>query len=179
MFKTKEMNMKQIVITIVAAVMFTSTAMAQDQEKGKKKEEMIKHRTEKMVKDYNLDDKQAKQLLELNTKYADQMRPRHHGPHGGHHGMKGDCPEPPKGDCQEASKCDKKCECQKSSKCEKKCEGQKPSKEEMKAKHQERMESMKAYDAELQKILTPDQYKNYQADKEKHHKKGPRPQPKD
>lgn len=93
--------------------------------------------------------------------------------------MKGDCPEPPKGDCQEASKCDKKCECQKSSKCKKKCEGQKPSKEEMKAKHQERMESMKAYDAELQKILTPDQYKNYQADKEKHHKKGPRPQPKD
>ena len=74
--------MKQIVITIVAAVMFSMTAMAQDQEKGNKKEEMIKHRTEMMVKDYNLDEKQAKQLLELNTKYADKIRPRHHGPHG-------------------------------------------------------------------------------------------------
>ena len=83
------MYMKQIVITIVAAVMFSMTAMAQDQEKGNKKEEMIKHRTEMMVKDYNLDEKQAKQLLELNTKYADKIRPRHHGPHGRHHGMKG------------------------------------------------------------------------------------------
>ena len=50
------MYMKQIVITIVAAVMFSMTAMAQDQEKGNKKEEMIKHRTEMMVKDYNLDE---------------------------------------------------------------------------------------------------------------------------
>ena len=40
MFKTKEMYMKQIVITIVAAVMFSMTAMAQDQEKGNKKEEI-------------------------------------------------------------------------------------------------------------------------------------------
>ena len=157
--------MKQIVMTIVAAVMFSSAAMAQDQEKGKKKEEMIKHRTEMMVKNYNLDDKQAKELLELNTKYADKMRPRHHGPHGHHHGMKVERPEPPKGECPEHPKDDKKCECQK------------PFKEEMKTKHKERMESMKAYDAELQKIQTPDQYKSYQADKEKHHKKGPRPQP--
>ncbi len=155
-------------MTIVAAVMISSAAMAQDKEKGPKKEEMAKHRTEMMVKDYNLNDKQAKQLLELNTKYADKMRPRHHGPHhGGPHGMKGDRPEPPKGDRPDAPKDDKKCECKK------------PSKEEMKAKHKEREESMKAYDAELQKILTPDQYKSYQADKEKRHKKGPRPQPKD
>ena len=157
--------MKQIVMTIVAAVMFSSAAMAQDQEKGKKKEEMIKHRTEMMVKDYNLDDKQAKQLLELNTKYANKMRP---GRHGHHQGMKGDRPEPPKGERPEPPKDDKKC-----------CDCKKPSKEEMKAKHKEREESMKAYEAELQKILTPDQYKSYQADKEKHHKKGPRPQPKD
>lgn len=159
--------MKQIVMTIVAAVMFSSAAMAQGQEKGKKKEEMVKHRTEMMVKDYNLDDKQAKQLLELNTKYADKMRPGRHGHHGGPHGMKGDRPEPPKGERPEPPMDDKKCECHK------------PSKEEMKAKHREREECMKAYDAELQKILTPDQYKTYQADKEKHHKKGPRPQPHD
>jgi Spy/CpxP family protein refolding chaperone len=163
MFKTKEMYMKQIVITIVAAVMFSMTAMAQDQEKGNKKEEMIKHRTEMMVKDYNLDEKQAKQLLELNTKYADKIRPRHHGPHGRHHGMKGERPEPPKGDCQESPEGDKK--------CDKKCGCQKPSKEEKEAKRKERKENMKAYDAELQKILTPDQYKEYQADREKHHKR--------
>ena len=80
--------------------------------------------------------------------------------------MKGERPEPPKGDCQESPEGDKK--------CDKKCGCQKPSKEEMEAKRKERKENMKAYDAELQKILTPDQYKEYQADREKRHKRGPR-----
>lgn len=147
-------------MTIVAAVMFSSAAMAQDQEKGKKKEEMAKHRTEKMVKDYDLNESQAAKLLELNTKYADKMRP-HHGPHGPH-GMKGQRPEPPKGDMQ----------------------GQRPEpptkemKAEMEKKRAEMEKEQKAYDAELQKILTPDQYKLYQHDMQKHRKGGPRPGPK-
>ena len=73
--------MKQMIIAIAVAVIFSSAAMAQNQEKGIKKEEMVKHRTEKMVKDYDLNDKQAAKLLELNTKYADKMRP-HHGHRG-------------------------------------------------------------------------------------------------
>ena len=138
-------------MTIVAAVMFSSAAMAQDQEKGKKKEEMAKHRTEKMVKDYDLNDKQAAKLLELNTKYADKMRPHHghRGPHGPH-GMKGQRPEPPT----------------------------KEMKAEMEKKRAEMEKEQKAYDAELQKILTPDQYKLYQHDMQKHRKGGPRPGPK-
>lgn len=155
--------MKQLLMTIVAAVMFSSAAMAQDQEKGKKKEEMAKHRTEKMVKDYDLNDKQAAKLLELNTKYADKMRP-HRGPRGPHgpHGMKGRRPEPPKGEMQ----------------------GQRPEpptkdmKAEMEKKRAEMEKEQKAYDAELQKILTPDQYKLYQHDMQKHRKGGPRPGPK-
>lgn len=155
--------MKQLLMTIVAAVMFSSAAMAQDQEKGKKKEEMAKHRTEKMVKDYDLNESQAAKLLELNTKYADKMRP-HHGPRGprGPHGMKGQRPEPPKGDMK----------------------GERPEpptkemKAEMEKKRAEMEKEQKAYDAELQKILTPDQYKLYQHDMQKHRKGGPRPGPK-
>ena len=152
--------MKQLLMTIVAAVMFSSAAMAQDQEKGKKKEEMAKHRTEKMVKDYDLNESQAAKLLELNTKYADKMRP-HHGPRGPH-GMKGQRPEPPKGDMK----------------------GERPEpptkemKAEMEKKRAEMEKEQKAYDAELQKILTPDQYKLYQHDMQKHRKGGPRPGPK-
>ena len=38
----------------------------------------------------------------------------------------------------------------------------------------EKMEKdMKAYDEELQKIMTPEQYKNYKADMEKRRKEGP------
>ena len=150
-------------MTIVAAVMFSSAAMAQDQEKGKKKEEMAKHRTEKMVKDYDLNESQAAKLLELNTKYADKMRP-HRGPRGPHgpHGMKGQRPEPPKGDMK----------------------GERPEpptkemKAEMEKKRAEMEKEQKAYDAELQKILTPDQYKLYQHDMQKHRNGGPRPGPK-
>ena len=88
------MNMKQFMMTLVAALFISSAAFAHDKDdKDTRKQEMIKHRTEQTVKDYNLNDEQAKQLLELNTKYADKMRP-HRGRHHGPHGMKGKRPEP-------------------------------------------------------------------------------------
>ena len=128
-------------MTLAAALFISSIALAQEKNDNRK-QEMIKHRTERTVKEYNLNDKQAKQLLELNTKYADMMRPmhRHGGP--GHHGMRGQRPEPPKGD--------------------------------MKEMHEKMEKDMKAYDEELQKILTPEQYKNYKSDMEKRRKEGPR-----
>ena len=133
--------MKQIIMTLAAALFISSIALAQENNDNRK-QEMIKHRTERTVKEYNLNDKQAKQLLELNTKYADMMRPmhRHGGP--GHHGMRGQRPKPPKGDTKEM--------------------------------HEKMEKDMKAYDEELQKILTPEQYKNYKSDMEKRRKEGPR-----
>ena len=161
-------KMKKILMTMMAALLVSSTAVAHGKKEcrcqdGKPdKQEMVKHRTDETVKRYNLNDKQAKQLLELNTKYADKMGQR--GPrHPGHHGgpgrppkdgkdMKGQRPEPPKdGERPEPPKDDKRME-----------------------RHQEMEATMKAYDAELQKIMTTDQFKSYQADRkadrEKHHK---------
>ena len=139
--------MKQMIMTLLAAVMVSAAAVAQDKDSNKpsednnRKQEMVKHRTDKMVEDYKLDDKQAKKLLDLNTKYADKMRPHPHGHHGPH-GKKGERPEPPKGDRQDRRK--------------------------------EMDETMKAYDAELQKIMTPEQYKQYKADMEQRRQHGPR-----
>lgn len=147
--------MKQIIMTLAAALFISSAALAQEKNDNRK-QEMIKHRTERTVKAYGLNDKQAKELLDLNTKYADMMRPmhRHGGP--GHHGMGGRRPEPPKdmnGERPEPPRGDRK---------------------EMREKMEK---DMKAYDEELQKIMTPEQYKSYKADMEKrrmerHH--GPR-----
>ena len=139
--------MKQIMMTLLAAVMISTAAVAQDKSgnkplvDNKRKQEMVKHRTDKMVEDYKLDDKQAKKLLDLNTKYADKMRPHPHGHHGPH-GKKGERLEPPKGDRQDRRK--------------------------------EMDETMKAYDAELQKIMTPEQFEKYKADMKKHREKGPK-----
>jgi Spy/CpxP family protein refolding chaperone len=39
---------------------------------------------------------------------------------------------------------------------------------------EKREKEMKAYDEELQKIMTPEQYKSYKADMEKRRQEGPR-----
>ena len=149
--------MKQMIMTLMAAVMVSTAAVAQDNDSNKpsgdnnRKQEMVKHRTDKMVEDYQLNDKQAKKLLELNTAYADKMRPPHHGHHGPH-GMRGQRPEPPKGDMRG--------------------ERPEPPKGERQDRRKEMMETMKAYDAELQKIMTTEQYEKYKADMQQRHEKG-------
>ena len=163
--------MKKMMMTLMAAMLISATAIAENKEKcncqGKDKKpdktEMVKHRTDETVKRYQLNDKQAKQLLDLNNKYADKMGP-HGGPHRhGSHGApgrgpkvddNGQRPEPPK---------DMK-------------RPERPN-DEQRAEHRKQMEeTMKAYDAELQKIMTPDQFKAYKADMQKrrdhHHPKG-------
>ena len=136
---------------MMAALLVGTSAMAQEEQNNQRpprkfdKTEMVKHRTDETVSRYKLNDKQAKQLLELNNKYADKM-----GPRGHRHGqpgagrppmppkdMKGKRPEPPKDDAK------------------------------MQERHKEMEATMKAYDAELQKIMTADQYKSYQADQKK------------
>lgn len=148
--------MKQIIMTLAVVLFVGSTALAQEKNDNRK-QEMIKHRTERTVRDYNLNDKQAKKLLDLNTKYADMMRPmhRHGGP--GRHSMNGQRPEPPKdmnGQRPEPPK-------------DMKGEMPEPPKGDMKGMREKMEKDMKAYDEELQKIMTPEQYKKYKADMKK------------
>lgn len=186
--------MKKMIMTLMAAVLVSSAALAQDdKQKGQRPEkkfdktEMIKHRTDKTVKKYKLDDKQAKQLLELNTEYAEKMEPRgHHGPHG-HHGhgprpsMKpgdkkvdgttGATPQPPKGEAKDGKR-------------DGKPKGKRPElteeqKAKMEADRKEREATMKAYDAKLQKIMTADQFKQYQEDMKKMRERKPNREKKD
>ena len=82
-----------------------------------------------------------------------------------------------KGKRPESPHCDGKCKCPDAPKGDKKGERPEPPKGDMKEKRAEMAATMKAYDEELQKIMTPEQYKNYKADMAKrhsHHKKGPR-----
>ena len=151
-------------MALIAALTMTATTMAQDENNQARerrhidKTEMVKHRTAETVKAYGLDEKQAKALLELNTKFADKMGPGR-GPRPG--GPKGQRPEGMK-----------------------KMKGQRPDSikggqfapRNMGAGHEKMRQTMEEYDQELQKILTPDQYKAYKADMEKRMKEGPRGQ---
>ena len=156
--------MKKIILAIVAMMTMTA-AQAQEQgdnanrQRGQRqfdRTEMIKQRTDNAVQKYGLNEDQAAKLLSLNTKFADQMGPgmgrggRRGGGQGG--GMR---PRPGFGgnDGQGFQ------------------QGQRPEMtEEMRAQmekmRKDREEAQKKYDEELQTILTPDQYKAYQADQE-------------
>ena len=168
--------MKRIAMTLAAAILMCSAAVAQEeqQKKGPRPEkkfdktEMVKHRTDETVKQYSLNEKQAAKLLELNTKYADKMGPGPRGPHRGgpgrHHGMRpGPKPDGETAATPQQPKDEKK-----------RPELTEEQKAKMKAEREEMQETMKAYDAELQKIMTDEQYKQYKADMEKRRQQGPR-----
>lgn len=108
--------------------------------------ELIQRRTDDVVKKYSLNETQAKQLLDLNTKYADIIAPNFGGRFGGRGGQFG---QGGQGGGQFG-------------------QGRPQLTDEQRAKFEEerkqRTEKQKAYNDELAKILTADQLKAYQKD---------------
>lgn len=144
---------------MAAAVLMGTTAMAQGERPQFDRTEMIKQRTDQMVEKYKLNETQARQLLELNTKNAEAMGPMMGmgrmggGRPGGMGGRRGGgqagqggqgAPQMGGGGFQMT-------------------EEQRARFEEMR---KQREENQKKYEAELEKILTPEQFKSYQKDME-------------
>ena len=161
--------MKKMILAIAAALMMSITVTAQENATEQKPEmkrpdmtEMVKNRTDETVKKYGLNEEQAAKLLELNTKYMGKMGPRRGGPRRegvrGERGMRPDSMrhhrERPEGEMKEATG--------------------KRERPDMKGDREGFRKQMEEYDAEMQKIMTEEQYKAYKADQEKHMKGGPR-----
>lgn len=162
--------MKRIVLMLVAALMMGGMAMAQDNRRGgdeKMNDPKVRaeRMTERMAKEYNLNDTQKQQLLEANMalmeKKGDMPAP----------GRRGEMRRPPmkkeNGCCCQDS-CSK--EGKKAGKKHDKKEGQRPQmteeeREQMKAEMEKKRQEMKAahaaYQEQLQKIMTKEQYEAY------------------
>ena len=146
--------MKKMILALVVVFAMGNVAMAQEEQQkcGKKcdKTEMIKKRTEKMVKQYNLTDQQAAKLLKLNEEYADKLPAMramggHKGPFGAGAQMKQDpCKQ---GGCASALKDFKT----------------RPNKEGMMKNRQEMMKNREAYNKELKEIIGEEKYAQYEA----------------
>lgn len=152
-------------MTMVMALVMTGAAFAQQdngngngQRRRPNTEQMAQQMTEQMVNRYGLDDTQKASLLELNKKYAGKM-PMMGGPRGGRPGgrpgMRGGQPGGPRPDSTMTQR-------------------QRPSKEEMEKRMKEMQATQQAYNAEVQKIMTKKQYKQFTEDQEKMRKGGPR-----
>ena len=160
------------ILAVATAIVMSTAVMAQDNNQDKKRErkpmdmtQMVERRTEDTAKKYGLNENQQAKLLELNKKYADQLQPR--GRHGG-----------PRGQFKEKGKQrpDGQTEATKQ-------EGQqrKQPTEEQKAQMQQKRkvmeEKMAAYDAELQEIMTKEQFEAYKKDRQSQRpQRGQRPQ---
>lgn len=157
--------MKKIVF-MVAMMLLSINAMAQEADKQGKGEfkpmdrtEMVQKRTEATVKKYGLNEEQAAKLLQLNNKYADQMGPMGGGPRMG---RRGGMPPRMANDSLREQR-----------------QRRMISTDSLKADRQSRPDrrggfnpeagrkAFEAYDTELKAILTPEQYEAYKADQKK------------
>jgi Spy/CpxP family protein refolding chaperone len=153
---------KSIVWAVAMAFMVSVNAMAQDEQNSEKRDnsrqaartEMIKHRTDQMVKTYGLSEEQSQQLQELNTKYADKLRLQRPGMRQRPGQPRGMRPQTLPRDTAKRAKMDNP--------------------DRMKQRMEEMKKTREAYDAELEKIMTADQFKAYKADAEKRAKEGRR-----
>jgi len=152
--------MKKMVMAMTM-LLASMTAMAQDadnragrpERRQFNQAEMIQHRTERTVQKYGLDENQAKQLQELNTKYANVLG----GPRGGR-GFRPGGPRQGRVDRDSMNR-------------------ERPSRADMEKRREEMQKEMEAYSAELKKIMNEEQFKAYQADMEKmRNNNGRRPQ---
>ena len=156
-----------LMLAVAATMIMSITAAAQDDNQQSRPErnpadktEIVKKRTAETVESYGLNEEQAQKLLDLNTRYADKMGPRMgrrpdgqpgRGPRPG--GMKrGERPQSAEGN-DNAPSADNGSNAPH-------MRGNASSRESMR-------KTMEEYDAELQKIMTDEQFKRYQADRQK------------
>lgn len=140
--------MKKVVLTMIAAVAMSFSAMAQEQNDQQRRqfnpEEMAKNRTEEAVKKYGLNEKQATKLLDLNKRFSDKLRPMRRdmrpGRQGGNRGQRMERPDSVKREG-----------------------GQRP---DMRARMEEMRKVQDEYNKELKTILTDEQFKAYEKDEQ-------------
>lgn len=168
--------MKKLMMAAAIALLATTAIQAQDNNASRRnggnrpdEKEMIQRRTDMTVKQYKLNDQQAKQLLELNQKYSGKIGGMRggFGRNGGAGMGRGSRNGGPRGNRGFQGRPD-------STRMGARPEMTEEMRAQMEASRKKMEANMKAYDEELQKIMTPEQFKQYQEDAEKRRQAGPR-----
>ncbi len=175
--------MKKAMMALAAALMMSATMVAQTEEQPQAPQvptmdqaEMIKARTEQMVKDYGLSEEQAGQLLALNTEFADKMPPMMGGRRGfmrpqrgeGRPQADGDRPERRRGNGEARPERGERRQLPDSVRQMRRMGGGQPFDREA------MMKVMEEYNAGLEKIFTEEQFTKYKEDMQRRRQQGPR-----
>lgn len=152
----KKMMMAIIAMAMSAQMMAQEVRQDDNQRRQFDRTEMLKQRTSETAKKLGLNEEQTAKLLELNTQYADKLRPQ----------MRGQRQARPQGRRPEGARDSVRVRPERG--------GQQPSREDMEKMREEMQANQAAYDAELQKILTEEQFKAYKADEQNRMQRGPR-----
>lgn len=158
--------MKKVMMAIVVALSMSLGVMAQEEQQDSREgrgnmnqTEMVQRRTDGIVKRYGLNEEQAKQLLELNKKYAGKMGPRM-GMQGRPRRMDGDSVGQRRPRMERPAM---------------RPDSTQRMRPQMRGGNPEEMrKTMEAYNAELQKIMTEEQFKAYQEDMKNRQPRGGR-----
>ena len=172
--------MKKSLLVIAAALMLSVSAFAQWGNGGEGFQRpdpavMIQMRTDRMVQELGLNETQAAKLLELNQKYPNAMfggrGPRMNGRRDGQNVNQDEANQETTGKKAKKAKKNKKAEAETQVEPQEGRPGMPPGMDEEKVK--EMQSDAEAYDAELKEILTEDQYKTYQENKNRRPQGGP------
>lgn len=160
--------MKKLMMAAAIALLATTAIQAQDNNASRRnggnrpdEKEMIQRRTDMTVKQYKLNDQQAKQLLELNQKYSGKIGGMRggFGRNGGAGMGRGSRNGGPRGNRGFQGRPD-------STRMGARPEMTEEMRAQMEKARKDREEAQKKYEEELKTIMTPDQFKAYQADQE-------------
>lgn len=155
--------MKKAMTALVAAVMMSANMVAQTEEQPQMpqqpvmdKAEMIKQRTDMMVKEYELTEEQAAKLLELNTEFADKMpMMMGPGPRNGQRPQRGEMRRPMRGPRMQNGEAAPQLP-------DSVRQGRMPRAQRPGFNREEMLKVMEDYNEGVKKILTEDQFKKYE-----------------
>lgn len=151
--------MKKMILAIAAAMMMSANVMAQGNQQRPQMDpaEMMKARTEQMVKEYGLNEEQAKKLEVLNTNFAQKM-PMMGGQRGQGQRTQGQTGQRQRGQGQ--TERDQRPQRQQGDTIRR---GERPQGQGQRGQmnFEEMRKNMEEYNAELQKIMTEEQFKKY------------------
>ena len=152
----KKMMMAIVAMALSAQMMAQETKRDNNQRRQFDMTEMLKQRTKETAEKLGLNDEQTAKLLELNTQYADKLRPQ----------MRGQRQVRPQGRGDGAR--------DSSMRMRPERDGQQPAREDIEKMREDMKANQEAYDAELQKILTEEQYKAYKVEEQNRLQRAPR-----